>query len=38
MSALPQPPRSDTYHAFIQKPFDLDQVMAVLRRLTADPA
>ena len=37
MSALPQPPPSDTYHAFVPKPFDLDGAMALLRRLTANP-
>jgi CheY-like chemotaxis protein len=34
MSSVTQPASSDVYEAFIQKPFDIDEVLAVVARLT----
>jgi hypothetical protein len=35
MSAINRPQANGVYQAFIQKPFDVDDVLAVVARLTA---
>jgi CheY-like chemotaxis protein len=37
MSAVTQPATNGVYQAFLHKPFDLDELLAVVGDLTADP-